>query len=357
MIRLFTLLLLLVVSSPTVAVPHPPVVQAYFGPAAADDPDGLFLNLIRFLDSAESSIHASIHEIDMIAVAEKFAEQAARGLDVRLVVEADWWTGQKGLAAREILNASRVRVIPDTRKSGLMHNKFIIADGKRVWTGSTNLTQTCLFFNPNNAVWVEDRRVASNFETEFREQEAGLFGKKASGPPNTPYPILKVERGAIETYFGPEDEPLRAVIRLITEAKHSVEVMCFVFSSAEVGDALREAHERGVRVRVLLDNAYSSDAITRRWRTVPFKDLTRAGVACKYDDRRSKLHHKCVIVDRLAVVTGSMNLSTSGAEINDENLLIIRLPEIGKQFSTEFERLWKEYPGNSRPEREDRVDD
>src|SRR5947209_1470259 len=108
-------------------------IQVFFGPKAADDRDGLYFNLLRFLDSARSTLYGSVHEVDMVSVAEKLAERSRAGVDVQLVVEADWWGNAKNRAARRVLEKARIKVYPDTKKSGLMHNKFFVADGKRVW--------------------------------------------------------------------------------------------------------------------------------------------------------------------------------------------------------------------------------
>ncbi len=323
-----------------------PPLQAFFGPRAADDPEGVYFNLVRFLDSAQQNIYGSVHEVDMIAIAELLAAKADKGLDVHIVVENDWWGGAKNKAARQVLEQSKVKVHPDTKASGLMHNKFFIVDRRRVWTGSTNLTQTCLLYNPNNAVWIEDRRVAANFFVEFDEQRAGKFGKKGSGPNNTPYPLVNVAGSRVETYFSPEDLPIPAIIRLLDGAKERIEIMCFVFSSKEISDAVIKAHKRGVKVRVLLDNAFSLDSVTKRWESVPYKELRAAGVEVKFDDERSKLHHKVIIVDGRSVMTGSFNLSTSAAQDNDENVVILHDRNLARQFLAEFERWWLYYTGD-----------
>jgi hypothetical protein len=94
-------------------------VRAFFGPRAADDKEGVYLNLLRFIDSAKKSIHASCHEVDMISVAEALAAKKKSGIDVQ-VVEADWWGNAKNPAAREVLEDAKIPVYPDTKKSGLM---------------------------------------------------------------------------------------------------------------------------------------------------------------------------------------------------------------------------------------------
>lgn len=325
----------------------PPPVRAFFGPKAAKAKDGLLYNLLAFIDSADQSLHGSVHEVDMVVVAERLAGRAAAGVDVRLVVEADWWDAAKNKAARQVLDGSKVKVTPDAKKSGLMHNKFFVADGKRVWTGSTNLTETCLLFNANNAVWVEDAKVAANYETEFREEEAAKFGKRGSGKPNTPYPAVKVDKDTtVTTLFSPEDDPLPAVVARIDRAEATLDVACFVFSSEVVAEAVKKAHQRKVKVRVLLDNAFSGKGATARWKSVPFDELRKAGAECKYDDEQAKLHHKFLVVDGKAVITGSFNLSANAATNNDENLLFLDSPAVAKKYSAEFDRLWRLYSGD-----------
>jgi phosphatidylserine/phosphatidylglycerophosphate/cardiolipin synthase-like enzyme len=324
----------------------PPEIKIFFGPKAADDPQSPYANLLKFLDSAKTSIYGSVHEVDLVSVAERLARRADEKIDVQLVIENDWWKNAKNKAARQVLEKSKVRVFLDTKKSGLMHNKFFIVDNVRVWTGSTNLTETCMLFNPNNAVWVENKQVAANFFTEFDEQRQGKFGKKGSGKNNTPFPDVKVGNVRVRTYFSPEDEPMKHIIAAIDKSQKSIDVMCFVFSSPEICAAMKKAHQRGVKVRVLLDNLFSSPGATARWPCVPFNELKEAGVECKYDDEDSKLHHKVVIIDGKIVVTGSYNLSTNAATENDENVLLLESTDVADLYSKEFERLWKYYSGD-----------
>ena len=294
----------------------------------------------------------------MIFVAEKLAAKAAAGVDVQLVVESTWWESEENTAAKQVLEKSRVKVYLDTKASGLMHNKFFVVDGKRVWTGSTNLTQTCLLYNPNNAVRVENGKVAANFEVEFAEQRAGGFGKRGSGKPNTPYSVVQVDRDTrVTTLFSPEDEPVPVIVDLIDKSRASVDVCCFVFSGEEISEAVIRAHKRGVKVRVLLDNLFSSPAATARWKYVPATEMRKAGIECRYDDETAKLHNKVVIVDGRTVVTGSFNLSANAADNNDENLLVIESEAVGRQYAVEFARLWDEYTPDRADMRADELED
>lgn len=317
-----------------------PPIQVFFSPRASDAPDGIYRNLVRFLGTAKRTIHASAHEVDMVAIAELLAAKAASGVEVEIVVESRWWSIAKNTAARQVLEHSRVKIIPDNRDTGLMHNKFFVVDGERVWTGSANITETCLLYNANNSIWIESRQVAENFTGEFQEQKAGRFGRARLGRFGSPHPVAKVAGIEVETYFSPEDGPLSAVVRVIDAARKSVDVACFVFSSQEVADALIAAKKRGVVVRVLLDNSFEPPSSTAHWRFIPARDFPKAGIAMRFDRELAKMHQKTVVVDDEILVTGSMNLSRAGAEQNDENIVIVHSADIATRCNHEFETLW-----------------
>ncbi len=323
-----------------------PGIQVFFGPKVARDPHSLYFNLMRFFDSAKKSIHGSVHEVDMISVAEKLAQRSHDGIDVQLVVEEQWWNNPKNKAARLVLEQSKVKVMLDTKKSGLMHNKFFIVDDRRVWTGSTNMTETCLLYNPNSNVWIDSPELAANYAVEFARERQGHFGKRGAPKGVLPYPEVRVGPARIRTFFTPWMDPTPVIVERIDVAKKSVEVMCFVFSSQNIGEALIRADKRGVKVRVLLDNLFSGAGSTARWRYVPFKELRKAGIEVKFDDEDSKFHHKVVIIDGAQVCVGSFNLSVSAVEDNNENLLLIESPEVARDYRQEFERWWKYYSGD-----------
>jgi hypothetical protein len=75
-------LFLLLLGPPCLSADEP--IQAFFGPRTADDKEGVYLNLLRFIDSAKKSIHASCHEVDMISVAEALAAKKKDRIDVMI---------------------------------------------------------------------------------------------------------------------------------------------------------------------------------------------------------------------------------------------------------------------------------
>ena len=52
------------------------------------------------------------------------------------------------------------------------------------------------------------------------------------------------------------------------------------------------------------------------------------------------MHHKFMVVDDLALFTGSYNWTRSAEHYNNENLLRIEDRDIAQKFDSEFQRLW-----------------
>jgi phosphatidylserine/phosphatidylglycerophosphate/cardiolipin synthase-like enzyme len=71
-------------------------------------------------------------------------------------------------------------IIKPSRKSGLMHNKFIIVDNRTVWTGSYNPTPNCTNGSNNVIVINSSIKLVEDYLTEFNE----LWGRKCVLSPN-----------------------------------------------------------------------------------------------------------------------------------------------------------------------------
>lgn len=66
-------------------------------------------------------------------------------------------------------------------QTAIMHDKFFIFDDKAVFTGSTNISNTCLTgFNSNVAVLINNKRIAKVYKQEFEQMYAGKFHNQKS---------------------------------------------------------------------------------------------------------------------------------------------------------------------------------
>lgn len=197
-----------------------------------------------------------------------------------------------------------------------------------------------------------------------------------------------------KTRFG--DDLEQVIVDTINQAQTSVDVAVQELLLPHVAQALRDKHQAGVRVRVVIEHDYS-----RSWSERSAAEI--AGLAerdrNKYDefilladqnqdgqvsDQESLefdalrilrdanvpliddtadgskgsdlMHHKVVIVDGKTVLTGSANFTTSGthgdpdssASVGNANsIVVIESAEVAQIFAQEFKYLWGDGPGGN----------
>jgi phosphatidylserine/phosphatidylglycerophosphate/cardiolipin synthase-like enzyme len=131
------------------------------------------------------------------------------------------------------------------------------------------------------------------------------------------------------SYRGGVDEALASAI---DQARISVDVAIYDLNLWSVRDALMNAHRRGVQVRVVSD----SDNMDEQ----EIQELIEAGLQVLGDRRESLMYDKFVIIDRLEVWTGSMNFTTGGAYLDNNNLIRIRSSQLAEDYTIEFEQMF-----------------
>ncbi|MDO8933316.1 MAG: phospholipase D family protein [Rhodocyclaceae bacterium] len=130
-------------------------------------------------------------------------------------------------------------------------------------------------------------------------------------------------QGTVEVWFTPWDDAEGALLRAIQQARHSIHVQAYTFSSRNIGWALGEAKKRGVRVEMLADR----DQVTRNEHSL-VNTLHDTGIPIWFEVRYAAAHNKIMLIDAESrdpvVVTGSYNFTFSAQARNAENLVILR---------------------------------
>jgi len=130
-------------------------------------------------------------------------------------------------------------------------------------------------------------------------------------------------RGEVEVAFAPRDDAEGLLLDVIREARRTVLVQVYVFTSRRVADALVAANRRGVQVQVLADAA-----MNRRGKGNALPRLLEAGIPVALETDYNAAHNKLLIVDAdgpgCTVVTGSYNFTWSAQNRNAENLIVLR---------------------------------
>lgn len=302
-------------------------IRLYFAPCDGTGSDRIDAAFLDFLRSARRSIYGAFYDFQWSEAARVLVEKRAEGVDVGLVCDSDYKDRE---AVKACLQAG-IKVVFDDRNA-LMHDKFCVVDGERVWTGSTNCTENCMFRNNNNSLMILSDKLAANYAAEFKEMfTQGKFGKKS--PRATPYPQLTVEGVDVECYFAPEDDVYKELEAEIDGARASIDFMAFSFTSRDLAEAMAKRGRDGVRVRGIFDTQQAASRYSQD------EYLAEKGATVYLDRNPHVMHHKVIVVDGQTVVTGSYNFSKSAEEKNDENVLIIHSADIAKEYLREFEKL------------------
>jgi phosphatidylserine/phosphatidylglycerophosphate/cardiolipin synthase-like enzyme len=125
------------------------------------------------------------------------------------------------------------------------------------------------------------------------------------------------------------------IVSLIAGASSRVYVAVYSFTRDDVAQALISAHERGVDVKVLIEDERAYERESEYFR------LGAEGVDVRRDGNPYLMHHKFIIIDGAIVVTGSYNLSAAAEDRNDENIIVLLSEELAKQYEEEFMRIWR----------------
>lgn len=132
-------------------------------------------------------------------------------------------------------------------REGFMHHKFLVVDGKAVWTGSTNMTWNAFARNNENSLLLPSPTLAQGYAREF----AALFGGAKEGL-GQPVAFALAEPGVEGTaFFSPKGgkEAREALLARLREAREEVLVAAFVLTDREAVASLLEAHRRGCGCR------------------------------------------------------------------------------------------------------------
>ena len=139
------------------------------------------------------------------------------------------------------------------------------------------------------------------------------------------------ESPKIDVYFSPGDNPTAALVKALDNAKSSVKVQAYSFTSAPIAAALKKAHDRGVDVKVILDKSQR----TEKYSSSTF--LQHAGIPVWIDTKHAIAHNKVMVLDETITVSGSFNFTKSAEERNAENMLIISDRDLAKRYLQNWE--------------------
>ncbi len=292
--------------------------------------------LVALIDDTESTLDIAAFEWNLDSLTDAVLRAEERGVNVRMVVDDEHTLEDDDATIEAILDAE-IPVVNDDR-GPFMHYKYMIFDGDAVWSGSWNFTINGTFANNNNGIFIRHPGVAAAFTADFEQMfiEKRFTMKKDPGLETHTFSFT--DGTEVEVYFSPQDKEMmeQRIIDEIMGADEAVRVMSFVVTLDNIGYALLDRHGEGVIVQGLFDQLGAQGTYSE------MPPLFCAEVAVREDGNPRIMHHKVIIIDDDTVITGSFNFSSNALNDNNENLLIIRSPEVTARYLSEFAQRWQE---------------
>jgi|SRR5579871_1344443 len=139
----------------------------------------------------------------------------------------------------------------------------------------------------------------------------------------------------MKAYFSPGHDCRNAIIKEIQEATLQLKICVFTISDDLITQAILDAHRKKVSVTIITDNDKTHDLGS------DIHELFKRGIPVKMDMTSNHMHHKFMLTDNDALITGSYNWTNSAAKYNQENIILTRDKQAVKLFDDEYNRLWK----------------
>lgn len=183
-----------------------------------------------------------------------------------------------------------------------------------------------------------------------------LYGSgQAVAPASDPWapglssPLRPVTQAAApRVYFTPFEDAGRAVvqeIKKVTQAKqqdpagrHTIHAAIYNINDWRITDALIQAHQAGVELRLLIDGRKLRPSAT--WQTEDDRLLAAGVPLCGVRYRgRGAMHMKFALFDGRRLATGSFNWELGSSTENHENMVLTDAPELVAAYARRFVAL------------------
>lgn len=130
--------------------------------------------IIKEIEDAKRYIHIAVFNFTNGRIARALVKASTVGVDIKVVMDEknalDIHSKSRFLRNKEIMVAYRKGLHSyRSNRTGSMHNKFAIIDGRVIITGSYNWTTSAEKWNYENLLIISSARVAESFEKEFME--------------------------------------------------------------------------------------------------------------------------------------------------------------------------------------------
>ncbi len=286
-------------------------------------------------------------------VARALCDQARAGVEVNVLLDAvgsvQMEPGLVGSMERAGATVARFRPPKPyalKRLANRNHRKILVADGSVGMIGGVGIAEEWTGDAQDPDHWRDTHLrvrgpVVRGLQGAFAESWLEATGRVLVGDDHLPH----LERTAgggpmqlVRSRAGVGDTNVEALYFLaIACAQRTLDLTAAYFAPRRAFiDALVEARERGVTIRVLIPGPHIDKPIVRAAGRAAYDELLEAGVEiCEYQP--TMLHAKILVVDGAWSSVGSVNFDNRSFQLHDEATLCVQSEELAAQLTACFE--------------------
>jgi cardiolipin synthase A/B len=318
--------------------------------------DAFYPAMLEAIEEAEVSItiEAYIYWAGEIGLqfSRALAAKAAAGVRVKILLDAVGSTsiGEESLKVLEqgrcqLAWYNPIRLDTLGRFNHRTHRKSLIVDGRLAFTGGAGIADHWRGDARDATEWRDmqiriEGPAVTPLQTGFAQNWLQTTGELISGPLYYPE-VGPAGRIAAQTLMS-SPEVGASTVRImyylsIICARRSIFIAnpYFIPDAAAI-DALIEARQRGVDVRVMVSGIHNDNWLARQNSVRLFGPLLRAGIEI-LEFNRTMLHHKTMVVDGVWATVGTTNFDNRSFAHNEENNVCCHDRGFARQLHELFE--------------------
>lgn len=305
--------------------------------------------IIDLIDGATSSVYVAVAFFEEDSpgsegtISKALVDAKNRNVDVKVIIDDD----SNNDAVYNYLTSNGVSVIKASvsgEPKHIMHDKFIVIDGKEVIVSTANFIPEDFDMNNNTAIYIGSKVIAYFYEQEFLymwNNGNGRFGtSKTESHDFIAFISYSGRTIVVEGYFGPQSYGDKGIIPniiygFITRASSSIYFASYIFTTSgwvtPIYNALVNAYNNGIDVKGVFDEGLNVDVPGRR-----LYSFIANNVPIAFDNHPYKMHVKLFVIDNKVAILGSWNPTGSATTIHDENILVMRDSDITNGFAKQL---------------------
>jgi phosphatidylserine/phosphatidylglycerophosphate/cardiolipin synthase-like enzyme len=281
-------------------------------------PDDGLEPFLREIDAASCGVDLSVYILSEPRIIEHLCQAAKRGVRVRVMLEEQpFGGGGAQVETMATLEALGIEVRWSGSQLRFSHAKYMVVDSSVALVMTQNLTTSAFTANREFAVITTEPAEVEQAQEVFDRDWEHVDIDDPDGP----------------LILSPTNSRAR-LLELIAGAERSIDLYAEVIRDDEFVAALGAAEERGVAVRLIVDQ--SIDEGTQEQASRLFEMGVEIRIASSL-----YIHAKLMVIDGEMAVVGSQNPTPTSLDDNREVSMVVDDEAVLQRCSLIFERDWQ----------------